>query len=208
MAESSKTTPVLLLLIALVIGYAGWSGDGISMIGLHGIHERVDRADSAAAVLDTVRAQIDTANRDLAHESVDDLKRRITAYQAQLSVLRSLVPESRELPDLLDDISQRAKARGVSLSSAITPHLGVVGPGSFDTYSYQMSVIGHYHNIGRFLTDVASLRRIIVPTNLSLKLAPSDKARILGDTTAMLEATFTVKTYVKQANEGATPHEK
>ena len=33
MADTPKTTPILLGIIALAIGYAGWSGDGLNLVG-------------------------------------------------------------------------------------------------------------------------------------------------------------------------------
>ena len=71
------------------------------------------------------------------------------------------------MPNLLDDISTRAKIRGVTLSQVV-PLPVEPGPAPFDTYKYNMSVIGHYDQIGQFLADVASLQRIIVPVDLSV----------------------------------------
>ncbi|MGE3617969.1 MAG: type 4a pilus biogenesis protein PilO, partial [Gemmatimonadales bacterium] len=72
------------------------------------------------------------------------------------------------------------------------------GPAPFDTYTYKMSVIGRYDQIGEFLSDIASLRRIIVPYEVTLASARMPEARALGDTTkAMLEARFQIRTYVK-----------
>ena len=45
------------------------------------------------------------------------------------------------------------------------------GPAPFDTYKYNISVIGHYDQIGEFLADVASLQRIIVPYDVCVAAA-------------------------------------
>jgi type IV pilus assembly protein PilO len=75
------------------------------------------------------------------------------------------------------------------------------GPSPFDTYKYNMSVIGHYDEIGQFLADVASLQRIIVPYDLSLDQANASAAKALGDTTgSLLEAKFQVRTFVKSSS--------
>jgi type IV pilus assembly protein PilO len=85
----------------------------------------------------------------------------------------------------------------VTLSQVI-PQAVEAGPSPFDTYSYQMSVIGRYDQIGQFLADVASLQRIIVPYNLSVAAANASSAKALGDTTgSLLEAKFQVRTFVK-----------
>jgi Tfp pilus assembly protein PilO len=76
----------------------------------------------------------------------------------------------------------------------------------FDTYRYQVSVIGHYDQIGEFLTDVAGLKRIIVPIDVQLSAANPTAARALGDTSrAVLEARFIVKTFVKSAGSEGAP---
>jgi type IV pilus assembly protein PilO len=107
------------------------------------------------------------------------------------------VPERNEVPNLLDDISSRSRIRGVTLSQVV-PMPVEAGPVPFNTYKYNMSVIGRYDQIGQFLADVASLQRIIVPYDLSLDQANSNAAKALGDTTgALLEAKFQVRTFVK-----------
>jgi type IV pilus assembly protein PilO len=72
------------------------------------------------------------------------------------------------------------------------------GPSPFNTYRYNMSVIGKYDQIGQFLADVASLQRIIVPYDVVVSAANGSTARVLGDSTdALLEARFQIRTYVK-----------
>lgn len=196
MADTPKTTPILLGLIAIVIGYAGWSGDGINLLGIEGLKARNERAAAMQDTLATLEAQIDTAKRDLAKESVEDVKKRAAAFSSSLTILRALVPEQREVANLLDDIQIRAKVRGVTVAD-FTVLPTSEGPAPFDTYAYSMAVIGRYHQVGSFLTDVASLRRIMVSSDLKLAAANIAQAKVLGDTTAMIEARFTIRTYVK-----------
>ena len=80
--------------------------------------------------------------------------------------MRRLVPERNEVPNLLDDISSRAPIRGVS-SARVSPLPAEAGPAPFETQKYQISVLGHYDQIGEFLADIASLQRIIVRSNVS-----------------------------------------
>jgi type IV pilus assembly protein PilO len=75
------------------------------------------------------------------------------------------------------------------------------GPAPFDTYKYNMSVIGHYDEIGQFMADVASLQRIIVPYDLSVAPANAGAAKAMNDTSgSLLEAKFQVRTYVKTSS--------
>jgi Tfp pilus assembly protein PilO len=196
MAERSNTTIVFLGLIAVLAGYMAWSGDGLSLIGIHGIHAQMARADSLRDSVTVLQAKIDTAKRDIAKESVEDVQKRLLAYRSSLALLRTLVPEQREVNNMLDDVNARSRIRGVRMTG-FTPAIPVAGPAPFDTYSYNFTVVGHYHQIAAFLTDIASLRRIMVPGDVKLTAANPQQAKAFGDTTAMIEAHFTVRTYVK-----------
>ena len=201
MAEPSKNTPILLLLIAALVGYAGWTGAGLELVGMEGASTRRARVVAMEDTLTTLQAQIDSAKSDLAVESVEDVRARIDAYRASLGVLRSLVPEQTEVANLIDDINIRAKVRGLNVTT-FTPSTPVAGPEPFDTHVYQFAVTGRYNQVGEFLTDVASLRRIIVATDVAIARASAASSRVFGDTLSMLEARFNVRTYVKAPNAG------
>jgi type IV pilus assembly protein PilO len=152
------------------------------------------------AIRDTItklETATDSAKKELARGSIADVRSRLESYRSSLMLLRRLVPERNEVPNLLDDISTRSKIRGVTLSQVV-PQPVEAGPTPFDTYSYNMSVIGRYDQIGQFMADVASLQRIIVPYNVSVAAANPSAAKALGDTTgSLLEARFQIRTYVK-----------
>lgn len=200
MADDSSRTPILLLLIAGLVAYAGWTGTGLDLVGMQGAKARRDTVAAMEDTLAIVRARIDSAKSDLARESVEDVRARIDAYRTSLGVLRALVPEQNEVANLIDDINIRAKVRGLQVSN-FTPATPVAGPEPFDTHEYQFSVIGRYNQVGQFLADVASLRRIIVASDLQMARASGQNARVFGDTLSMLEARFNVRTYVKAPGE-------
>jgi type IV pilus assembly protein PilO len=203
--STQKSTPVLVILLAGIVGYIGYTGAVIDGLGLQGLTARKDRIVAIQDTIAKLQAATDSAKRELAHGTVEDLRKRLDVYRGSLSLLRRLVPERNEVPNLLDDISSRGKIRGVTLSQVV-PLPVENGPAPFDSYKYNMSVIGHYDQIGMFLADVASLQRIIVPYDLRLDQASTAAAKALGDTTgALLEAKFQVRTYVKSpAPEGQT----
>jgi type IV pilus assembly protein PilO len=195
-----KGAPLLALGLALLVGYIGYTGAVIQVVGINGLAAGRERI---AAMRDTIarfEAATDSAKKELARGTVADVRKRLENYRASLVLLRRLVPERNEVPNLLDDISTRSKIRGVTLSQVI-PQPVQPGPVPFNTYKYNMSVIGRYDQIGQFLADVASLQRIIVPYDLMIAAANSGAARALGDTTeALLEARFQIRTYVKSPN--------
>jgi type IV pilus assembly protein PilO len=195
--SGQKSTPLLALLIALLVGYIGYTGAVIEAVGIKGLSGTKQRIVAMRDSIASFEAATDSAKKELAKGTVADVRKRLETYRASLVLLRRLVPERNEVPNLLDDISTRGKIRGVTLSQVV-PQPVEPGPNPFNTYKYNMSVIGKYDQIGQFLADVASLQRIIVPYDLTIVAATSSAARVLGDSTdVLLEAKFQVRTYVK-----------
>src|SRR5213594_2774024 len=159
------------------------------------------------AETDSLQAIIDKAKQDLASGTVEDLRRKVEAYRALHGVMRRLVPDKNEVPALIDDISTKAKVRGVTIGR-IEPFAPETGS-PFDTYRYRLEIIGHYDQLGEFLLDIASLPRIIVPQDVILKAAAQQAQKLLGDTLgALLEAQFGIRTFVKAAAPAAAPARK
>ena len=198
--SNEKATPLLALGLAALVGYVAYTGAVIQMVGINGLATRKAHVTAIRDTIVNLEAATDSAKKELARGTVADVRKRLESYRGSLSLLRRLVPERNEVPNLLDDISTRSKIRGVTLSQVV-PQPVEPGPAPFDTYKYNMSVIGRYDQIGQFMADVASLQRIIVPYDLSIAVANSQAAKVLGDTTgALLEAKFQIRTYVKSPN--------
>jgi type IV pilus assembly protein PilO len=196
---SQKATPLLVMLLAGLTGYVAYTGTVIESAGLAGLAARQERVVAMRDTIAQLQAATDSAKRELARGTVEDLRHRLDTYRGSLALLRRLVPERNEVPNLLDDISSRGRIRGVTLSQVV-PMPVQAGPAPFDTYKYNMSVIGRYDQIGQFLADVASLQRIIVPYDLMLDQANMTAAKALGDTSgSLLEAKFQVRTFVKSS---------
>ncbi len=201
MALSGKnSTPILVMMLAGLAGYIGYTGTMIDKLGVSGMSARRAQVTATEDSITALDAATDSAKKELARGTVEDLRKRLDTYRGSLALLRRLVPERNEVPNLLDDISSRGRIRGVTLSQVV-PLPVEPGPVPFDTYKYNMSVIGHYDQIGEFLADVASLQRIIVPYDLAVAPANMSAAKALNDTSgALLEAKFQIRTYVKSSS--------
>lgn len=194
-----RQVPILLGLLAAVVGYVGYTGTGLDTVGLRGVSQTRDSIVTRQRAIDSLTARTDSAKKLLASGSVEDLRRRLEGYKASLQLMRQLVPERNEVANLMDEITTRAKIRGVTVAQ-FTPLPVEAGPVPFETYKYTYGVIGRYDQLGEFLSDVASLKRIIVPTDLKLVPVDANRAKVLGDSSgALLEATFKVHTYIKTA---------
>src|SRR5918993_477600 len=197
--SGQKGTPLLTLGLALLVGYIAYTGAVINALGFKGLAGGKERIVAMRDTIARFEAATDSAKKELARGTVADVRKRLETYRSSLVLLRRLVPERNEVPNLLDDISTRSKIRGVTLSQVV-PQPVEPGPAPFNTYKYNMSVIGRYDQIGQFLADVASLQRIIVPYDLSIDQANTNAAKALGDTSgSLLEAKFQVRTFVKSS---------
>ncbi len=199
--SNEKATPLLAIALAGIVGYCAYTGSVIDLVGIKGLAAGKERIVAVRDTIVRLEAATDSAKKELARGSVADVRKRLESYRSNLMLLRRLVPERNEVPNLLDDISTRGKIRGVTLSQVV-PQPVEPGPAPFDTYTYNMSVIGKYDQIGQFMADVASLQRIIVPYNLSVAAANPTSAKALGDSTgSLLEARFQIRTYVKSPTQ-------
>lgn len=156
--------------------------------------------DALTLRVDSLETANEQAKKDYAAGSVDKLRAQADEYQRRLKVMRRLVPTSNEVPALLEDISTAARRVGLELA-AVEP-LPVLQGEQFDTYRYKMSVTGGYHAVGRFLSNVGSLSRIIAPVTLEMKpvvLGDNKKARPKRNE-SLIDAGFQVQTYVAHAN--------
>lgn len=136
---------------------------------------------------------------------------KIEAYRQQMvdiektfGALLKQLPDRSEMDGLLTDINQSGLGRGLEFE-LFKPGQEVVS----DFYAempIQIKVLGNYHDIGAFATDVSRLSRIVTLNDLSI--SPLQKDVKGGGGTLVLEAI--AKTYryldaseiaVKQAEE-------
>lgn len=134
------------------------------------------------------------------------LEERLQVFERHIERLEHLVPRSEEVSQLLNQIHQRAEQVGVEVA-AFRPGQTNVGA-HYNRRTFEMTVLGQYHEIGRFLSEVGSLPRIITPIDLTL-VANTSRNQEDG---RLLEASFLIETYVMPnasqraaANSGATP---
>ncbi len=147
--------------------------------------------------LDSLRTEVTQARSDLQQGTVETLRETVAKFEQDLEVMRELVPTGSEFTTLIDSISSRADRRGVTIKS-IDPQTTEFDA-SFQVERFRYVTIGHYDAIGAFLADIASLRRVMVPYDLSLTVAlPADIQGLLTEPNYQyLRVQFMIKTFVK-----------
>lgn len=157
------------------------------------------------AHVDSLDKKNQEARADIAQGSLQKLRAQAAEYDQSLKVMRQLVPRSNEVPALLEDIS--TAARRVGLDLATVEPMPVLQGEQFDTYRYKLAVIGGYHPVGQFLSNVGSLSRIIAPVTMAIKLHPiadRTKARVRKGE-SLIDTEFQVQTYVARTTPYAPP---
>lgn len=138
---------------------------------------------------------LETQNRRasvLAAQGGGDLEERMALYERHVARLEQLIPAAEEVAILADDIANQARQRGVELQRMVPEPRQ---PGTYyDQSTYSMAVVGEYHGVARFLTDIASLSRIVTPIELDLQLF--QQPNLFPNMEAPVQAQFRIQTYV------------
>jgi type IV pilus assembly protein PilO len=195
---SSQRNQVLLVVIMLAIGatYAfyqfRWVPVNDTLTGMQGHVDSLDVWNQKAKV-------------EMSKGTEKQLLQQAAKYQQSLAVMRQLVPTGNEVPTLLEQVSTAARRVGLDVAD-IQPQPVIAGE-QFDTYRYTVHVLGDYHTLAEFMTNVGSLTRIIAPVNVKLTLpSNAERAKKLKrrKDDSIIEAQFDIQTYVAK-NTGPTP---
>lgn len=185
-AQQRKLLIGMVPLLAL-FGYWYFLHDAEYVPELEAMEARIERLEGANA-LARVRAP----------QSLE-LEERLVQFERHIERLEELVPRGEEVSRLLNTISQRADQIGVTVAR-FTPGQTAAGE-HYNRRVFDMTVQGGYHQLGRFLSEIGSLPRIITPTDLHILTASDDSED------PRLEASFRIETYVlpdTRRPEGAT----
>jgi type IV pilus assembly protein PilO len=161
--------------------------------------------DAKQVRVDSLDANNQRAKAELAKGSVNELREQAKAYTDNLQLMRQLVPAGNELPVLLEQVSTSARRVGLDIG-AIEP-LGVQQGDTFDSYRYRLRLQGPYHVIADFLTSVASLTRVITPTNVTLSAneQAAQQPPRAGQLPRTVTAQFELETFVARTAAAAAP---
>ncbi len=147
--------------------------------------------------------QLDSENRRaqiLATRGGTELEERLALYERHVAQLEALIPQREEVSALLNDVSRVVRETGVE-NSLLRPETSEQGA-YYTREVYALEVYGEYHDIGRFLSSIASLPRIITPVNLDL--APFQGNASGLDMEAPVTARLQIQTYVLPSSGSGT----
>jgi len=148
---------------------------------------------------------LDIQNRQAAviaaQGGIPELEERMALYVRHVARLEQLIPGQEEVAVLLDDIQTRARLVDVDVQSLDPEPTEAAGP--YNKTGYAMTVVGEYHSVARFLTEIASLSRIVTPVQVDLSLSPSPQTH--ADMVSPVQASFRIETFVLPDVSAAVP---
>ncbi len=151
---------------------------------------RVEEITTLEVRLETLQGQNRQAQM-MATRGGDDLEERLAVYERHVQRLEALIPSTEEVPTLLNSMAQEARQAGVELGS-MRPE--AAQPGShYIRQSYELGVMGSFHDVARFLTAIASLPRIITPVDLEIRPYTGPA---IQEVESPIQARFRIETYV------------
>ena len=178
-SDPAQQKRLLIGLVPLLLVFAYW-------YFLHpGYTDQVNQMETRLANLETLNA-----SARMRSTQSRQLEERLTQFERHIDRLEDLVPRAQEVSQLLNQISERAADVGVEVAR-FNPG-GTEAGTHYNRQTFEMTVVGGYHEIARFLSEIGSLPRIITPSELTLV---PNTARNRGGG-QMLEASFMMETYV------------
>lgn len=135
--------------------------------------------------LERVRAQESSLKREFENKqakaaNLDAYKRQMKEMEASFGTMLRQLPSKTEVDDLLIDISQTGLSSGIEFE-LFKPQ----SERQIEFYAelpIQISMLGDYHQFGRFVSGVAALPRIVTLHNINL--SSSDDGQLKMDVTA------------------------
>ena len=92
---------------------------------------------------------------------LNDLKRQEAEYQVALAAYETMLPSESEVAGLLADVAIGAAQNDIAIVN-FAPLEAVAGENLMEL-PYDVQVQGGYHDIGRFMSEVANLPRLVRP---------------------------------------------
>ncbi|HEY5870604.1 MAG TPA: type 4a pilus biogenesis protein PilO [Candidatus Tectomicrobia bacterium] len=128
---------------------------------------------------------------------LDTFKAQVSDLEARLRALLRELPESREIPGMIRQISDIGVRTGLQIN-LIKPQ-PEQRKEFYAEIPIQVRVKGHYHAVGRFFDDLAHLERIISVSGIQIE-ATSQETQCLATTFRFLDEA--------EANEAAAAAKK
>jgi type IV pilus assembly protein PilO len=151
-----KLGALLLLLIGLLVAgfFLDWSNQW-------------DELKDARGKEDNLRSQFLDKKRQAIN--LEAYRKQLADIEQSFGAMLKQLPNRSEMEALLSDINQAGLGRGLQFE-LFKPAVGEIASDFYAELPIQIKVMGNYHDVGAFASDVSQLSRIVTLNNLALAL--------------------------------------
>jgi type IV pilus assembly protein PilO len=159
--------------------------------------------ESRRAELFRLQAEVDRGN--LVAKGLPKFRQEVTGLEAQLERLKAVLPEEKDVADLLRRIQAMATQSNLTIRG-FTPQ-AVANKQMYAEWPIGLQLEGTYHNVGNFLERISKFPRIINVTAIKIKTREkqTDYNTIAVDCTATTFVMTEPKAPAGPAGAGAAP---
>lgn len=166
---------------------------------LHSMH--AENFDTLSLAVEELRQSVQK------HQAIalrlDELKARLVALDDALKVAITLLPETREIPELLTQISQLGSNAGLEFR-LFKPE--AERPSDFYAeVPVSLAILGFFHNLARFFDHLSKLSRIVNVTDIKISLAKGSGEAYTLTTNCLLTTFRFLEPQEAAGKKGATP---
>jgi type IV pilus assembly protein PilO len=151
-----KLGVLLLLLVLILVGgfFLDWSNQW-------------DELKAARAKEDTLRDQfLDKKKQAI---NLEAYRKQLADIEQSFGAMLKQLPNRSEMEALLSDINQAGLGRGLQFE-LFKPAAGEITSDFYAELPIEIKVMGNYHDVGAFASDVSQLSRIVTLNNIALGL--------------------------------------
>lgn len=137
--------------------------------------------------------------------NLEAYRKQLADMEEMLQTMLRQLPSRTEMPDLLNNITQAALSAGIE-TQLFQPG-GEVMKDFYAEKPIQLKMLGTYHQFGTFISNVASLPRVVILTMHDVSLKPADQKAAVGGT-LLLEGTVKTYRYLDDEEQSAVARAK
>lgn len=180
--KTAGNWPIGVKFICYLLAFAAVVGAGIHFL-ITDKHQSIEREVAREADL---KSQFEDKAFRVAN--LDALRRQMADVEERFSEILKQLPTDKEVPGLLEDISDIGRQAGLSIESiALQPETRAQ---FYIELPINIQVTGSYHQMGEFVSGVAAIERIVTLHDYNIRAGS-------GDTLSM---TINAKTYRYEQN--------
>ncbi|MBI5637470.1 MAG: type 4a pilus biogenesis protein PilO [Nitrospinae bacterium] len=113
-----------------------------------------------------LKAQKDVQVKEALERRLPEFEKKIAELDGQLAMIRRQLPEKKEIPDLLDQISSLGTQSGLQFQ--LFRPLPEAEKDFYAEVPVDLVVFGSFHNVVEFFDKVARMPRIVTITNIEI----------------------------------------